>query len=295
MNTHRFTRALVLASCAFAQSCTLIADPNSYEFDDGCDLRMSLTEFAAHFSGPHPMAFFIVEPATESTEESTKSILVLDPTPSIDFTINVPNAIPDRRHEIRFYADQNLNGIVETVAGGVRVDHTWVLTTVCEPDPIPFEHTLVFQNFENPQPFGSNLIVNVSGIPETGGAFELRAIVRVPLDPSDPSETVERTVGAYHRPSRSNGTGGDMDPFTCVIPGILDEGVEYILEAWADGDGDGVFDRSADGTFEGTDDRHYRLEVSGSALLPAFAFDVTNPTIMGQTDHSGVVVVTPQP
>lgn len=292
------TASLSLA-CLALSSCTVIADLDSYKVDRGCDLRMDLTDFAAHFTGPHRMEFFVV-PTAEALADAgadvatLSSILVLDPTPAIDFTVRMPNAVPNRAHEIQFYADQNNNGLVETLVNDVRIDHTWVVNDVCRRDPIPFEHTLIFQGFTRPAGIGQNLVVNVSNLPEAGGAFELRAIVAVPIDPARPTETVERTFGVYHRPTRDAGLAGDMDPFTATIPGIVDGGVTYILEIWADGDDDGAFDRDTDGTFDGTDDRHYRIEVGGNALLTPFELDFSNGTLAGQTDHSGVVVVTPQ-
>lgn len=291
-------RTLLTFACVFALGgCTFIADVDSYKADEGCNLEMRLTEFSAHFTGPHRMEFLIVNPSQIEPQGNLASVLVLDPTPAIDFDINVPNAIPNRDHEIRFYADVDSNGIVEPTVAGARQDHTWILTNVCEPQPIPFVHVFTFQDFTEPNPIGEDLTVRMSGIPEAGGAFELRVIVRITPDPTDPSTTIERTIGTYHKPVRENGVDTDADPFLVTIPGIVDAGVDYTLEAWADGNGNGLFDRNDEGPFAGDDDRYWRISVSGTALddpSTPFEFDADSVAIMGQNDHSGVVVLTPR-
>jgi hypothetical protein len=87
-----------------------------------------------------------------------------------------------------------------------------------------------------------------------------------------------------------------MDPFEVTIPGIIDGGVDYTIEIWADGDNDGAFDLNEDGgPFAGTDDRFWRIGVAGDELdnpgVP-FELDAAGSRLAGQNEHSGVIVVT---
>lgn len=272
--------------------CTVIADLDSYQTDRGCDLDLQMVDFSAHFTGPHRMEYFVVAPTGVDEQGlplgTLASVLVLEPTPSIDFDIVMPDAVPNRDHQLWFYADTNNNGIVEPKIDGVVQDHTWILGSACDPQPNPFVHVFTFQDFERPSGFGTDMVVRFSNVDEVGGAFELRVLVALP-DPANSGATIERTIGAFHKPERDDGAGGGADPFVVRIPGIVDGGVEYVLEAWADGNDNGVFDPEED-TF-------WRIDVDGALLddpLVPFEFDVASPQIASQNDHSGVIVLTPR-
>lgn len=166
---------------------------------------------------PHGGQLTEIRVVAEDSINSMRARAILDPLPAEDFDLIIPRAVPDGNHRLDFFADLNGNGAYDTPPA----DHSWRI-------PLPvtglaettFIHNTAFTDIAVPPNAQSSAFrLNLTGMtPHVGQLMELR-VIKLPK---------KETVGYY----RLNAVLANN--FTLTIPGIIEDGVDYQIDFYAD-------------------------------------------------------------
>ncbi len=149
---------------------------------------------------------------------------ILDPLPSAEYVIEVPDGVSEGRHNLDFTADLNGNGSYDPPPA----DHAWRISLAESGDLTPeFAHNVDFVDIESPLPGqAGDFIMNLTGMdPHVGQLFELRVM----------NTGTGQTVGQYRLGAIPQAG------FSIMIPGIIEDGESYQVDYYADLNGSGGY------------------------------------------------------
>lgn len=299
-------RAAAGVALLAASGCTLVADPASYRYDQGCDLKFRLTGFAA----PHLGLVFTAQldrpdlaASMGGTDRLTDGVMMLDGIPARPFTFSIPGGVRSEFSNLDFFVDNDgTPGYSPRAAGGGRGDHSWTLQAPCRDAESEFAHIAIFQDF-NAVGTGRDLVFDLRGFNIGAHAFEVRSIQFDPyLDAVDGIKDGSYTRGFIHvttPEAESPVSGLDLRGhlITKTLPRMLDD-VGFRVELWIDRNDDQIVDDTSNpSTDEGyvfvfSDDL-----VANPGALPLPAPNDPAPIVIldidesGTADHSGTVGV----
>lgn len=147
--------------------------------------------------------------------------------PSASYTYEMPNSVPEEAGQrLDFFADLNQNGAYDAPPD----DHAWTLDLPATGTAtLAFDHNTNFDDIDDPavtEP-GGDFTLSFSGMdPHLGQMVEIRVIM---------AES-GRVVGRWVNPSI------DETGFAADLPGIIQEGVAYQVDFFADLNEDGSYD-----------------------------------------------------
>ncbi|HEY8432918.1 MAG TPA: hypothetical protein VIL20_31315 [Sandaracinaceae bacterium] len=144
--------------------------------------------------------------------------------PSGDYSFAFPSSTPEGPHRLDFFADLSMNGAYDPPPA----DHAWRRDVAASGDVvIDFPHGTDFTDISSPAitEHGDFTFEASEMGPHVGQLFELRVI----------RESDGRLVGRYVLPEIQ------AADFSLTIPGIIENGVEYRVDFWADLSDDGQY------------------------------------------------------
>lgn len=145
--------------------------------------------------------------------------------PSGDYDFALPSSTPEGETTLDFFADLSGNNAYDAPPA----DHAWRMEVAAEGDAVvDFVHNTDFTDIASPALHeGGDLTLDVSEVdPHVGQLFEVR-VIRTDND---------QLVGRYVLPAIAEAA------FSVVLEGILEEGVEYQVDYFADLSGNGSYD-----------------------------------------------------
>jgi hypothetical protein len=178
---------------------------------------------------------------------------VVKPVGPTDITINVPLAVPKTNgpYRLDFYADVNASGGFDGIGSVISNDHAWRVDPLADYPAgnvthvdgliqVNFVHNTSFTDINQypsgtPNPAkdtGLSAAIHVVGANElTGQMFQVRVA----------EATTQHVVALFRLPVIASVT------FDAIVPGCVDTGVDYIVEAYVDANGNGTYDNPATG------------------------------------------------
>ncbi len=178
-----------------------------------------------NISGADPHAGNRVELRVVDGSDNLVARGVVEALPSGTYSFALPSSTPEGAHRLDFFADLSGNGTYDAPPA----DHAWREDIAATGDVvIDWAHDTDFTDISTPAlHHGGDLTFNVSDAdPHIGNLFELRVI----------RTDNHQLVGRYVIPELSSGA------FTIVLEGILENGVEYDVDYFADLSGNGTYD-----------------------------------------------------
>lgn len=228
--------------------CTLVADLDRFESadDQAQDFEFTIERFTPHLT--HKVFFEIVELETNQLA----SVAIIEPLGTPDATIRLPNGIPQDPHAFQFWADNDRNGIVNTLSGSGGADHSWRMEDVrdlavrsrpgseCDAmipteQPTCFTHVTPFDVLDMPTTPATDFNVTVSLLTETTSFVEIH-LVEV-----DAVLGTRSVVAMYHLRQVPDPVPPETTTeVTLTIPGVARPGRLYDLDTFVDLNGDGI-------------------------------------------------------
>ncbi|MEM9865317.1 MAG: hypothetical protein AAF938_27175 [Myxococcota bacterium] len=287
---------IVVAAAAVA--CTQIDSVDNFQFDPSCDLDMPMTDFGTHSNATvcadieRRHEFFIevvreVSVEGASTLDRRDFLAYLDPLPSPEFQLTIPNVVEgaanatEGRARIEFYADQGRDGLTQLIADNppTSPDHQWAIPAACDANQEPFVHLV--SNFVNlsatrvtadgeaitedstfvSRGRGTDLIVRFRDprLPDdeegrnrlTAETLMRNVEVRVTTTVVEDDREVIRPLAFARRAAVNEPPRIESDAFQSdlVLPDVLDEGLDVNVVVFFDRDGDGELQTAGDLAF----------------------------------------------
>ena len=272
---NRRNRILALAFASLASGCFVVTDLDRFHATPAAlevpfqDLNLTIKGLVTHVN--HRFEYRVID-----ANNFVQSRGVLEPTGAVDVTIHVPQAVPrvNGPYRLDFFADKNHSGGWDGLTEAVDHDHGWrvePLVNSAGGDPnngvieITYVHNTSFTELNNfptsptgapnpPRDTGSSATIHFAGMQDYMGKL---VQVRVAEMPSG------HIAGLYRVPII-------LKPdFDGIIPGIIDPGVEYRIDVYADANGNGAYDNPA----AGAGDHGFRLPAPSDAKGLNFAFN----------------------
>lgn len=255
----------VLGAVALA-GCFAFTDTDRFQPDEGCDLQLRLRNFSPHTDDLFQVA--LVRPfADPDTPPQLTAIALFDPLEQRDVNLRMPNAVPANDdparppYRIDFFGDESRGTEATARVYNFPGDHSWSLPNACEDGPVVFPHDINFVPLQEPAG-NQDLVVFLCDFDWTG-VLEVRLTgTNLPGPAGGVEET--RAVGLYRQADTAR--AGPL-----VIPGVVDTGFDYRVEAFVDADRDGAFDDGETAwSFEYDASADERLrECDGDGMRPA--------------------------
>lgn len=223
-STLRLAPALAALSLG---ACSLVVDDQVGDLDidplSQRNVTVSLRAFEPHIG--QLVDVRVVDP----TNDFLNARAIIDPLPAPDVDIRLLNGAPIAVDRIDFYADLNMNRMLDPAPD----DHVWrcdgTAATPCmldEAGRLLFVHNVMFQDITEmeAEPVGADLVLNVTGADEHDGQPVLARIrTRILVDVEN-DVRVEVVPGLYRLGNIEAGT------VAFTLPGIADRGQTYDLE-----------------------------------------------------------------
>ncbi|MDP9149298.1 MAG: hypothetical protein M3O36_05065 [Myxococcota bacterium] len=182
---------------------------------------------------------------------------VVNPLGAQDVVINVPHAIPTANgpFHLDFYADVDGSGGYNLGDGGTRSvisnDHSWRIDPLVDAPAsgvavvdglvqVTFTHNTSFTDI-NTYPSGTPNISRDTGLGAVIHVINADALHGVLLQVRVVEPVANRTVGLFRVPQ----VGPPL--FDMIIPGVVENLSDYVVYAYADANGNGVYDNPAVG------------------------------------------------
>ncbi len=252
-------RAAILALCALsAPGCFAITDVDHFHSAAGGDLRLHLRGMVPHRSQR-------VEVVLIDGAGNLQSWARIQPLGSPDYDLVMPKALADPPYRIDFYADAMADGFTPFTDGMTPEDHQWRIQPYPLSGEYTFTHNTNFNHIE-PLPTGNGMATIMLG---TGGLVDKAAEVRV----------LEAATGRTRVVVRNQSITGD--PAVLSAPGVFDLETEYQIDAWIDGNGDGVYQPPGPNM---TDDHSFRARVTTTTATSVDATIAFSLSMADQTD-----------
>lgn len=199
-------------------------------------------DLVVRLSGMGPHVGQLVEMRVVSADDALVARAILDPLTAVIDSVKAALALPDGAHRLDFYADLSGDRSYEAPPA----DHAWRIALADSGDvDVAFVHNTTFTDIASPaitEPGGDFTFNGVAFGPHLGQEFEVRVI----------EEDSGRTVGVYRL-----GAIPAAD-FTVAIPGVIEDGVSYRIDYYADYSGSGSYDAPPA-------DHAWRLVATGTA------------------------------
>jgi hypothetical protein len=192
---------------------------------DGGTTPATFRDVTINITGADPHIGNLVELRIVDGSDNLVARGVVEALPSGTYSFSFPHSTPEGAHRLDFFADLSGNGTYDSPPA----DHAWREDIADTGDvSIDWAHNIDFTDISSPALHeGSDLTFNASGVtPHIGNLFELRFI----------RTDDQQLVGRYVIPAI------DGDTFTIVLEGILQDGVEYNVDYYADLSMNGEYD-----------------------------------------------------
>ncbi len=245
-------RALPLLACAAVLGCTQILDVDRFQekapakaaagvAGQFLDLELNLVGMKPHLA--HTYEYRVID--ANNLVQSRGLILPLG---AADVAIVVPRAIPRSNgpYRLDFFADVNGSGGFDGIGSVISNDHAWRIDPLVDYPAgsvppvegkvqVTFTHSTSFTNLDDypsgtpnkAKDTGLGAVVKLSSLqPATGKLLEVRVS----------EKDTKHVVGLVRVPSVASAT------LELKLPGIVDVGVDYLVEVYIDVNANGAYD-----------------------------------------------------
>lgn len=199
-------------------------DPDAGPGDPDGGSPATLRDVTLNITGAGPHVDQLVELRIVDADDALVARGVVAGLPSGDYTFAFPSSTPSGAHRLDFFADLSGNGTYDAPPA----DHAWRRDVAASGDVvIDFPHDTDFTDIASPTvtEHGDFTFEASDMGPHVGQLFEVRVI----------RASDGRLVGRYVLPEITDAA------FTLTLAGIIEDGVEYQVDYWADLSGDGQY------------------------------------------------------
>jgi hypothetical protein len=201
------------------------ADAGAGGDDDAGSTPAALRDVTLSITGADPHMGQLVDIRIVDEWDNLVARGVIAGLPSGAYDFALPHSTPEGAHRLDFFADLSGNDAYDAPPA----DHAWRMDVAADGDAVvSFVHNTDFTDIASPAIHqGGDLTLDVSGVdPHVGQLFEVR-VIRTDND---------QLVGRYVLPAITEAA------FTVVLEDILDDGVEYQVDYFADLSDNGSYD-----------------------------------------------------